>query len=146
MTDKRPLRSGTGDPELDMRSRLYLVETSLGLIRAEYSNALALGVVDPLIFVLDCEDEYGGAFARHVKGDDAVNAQIEARRGGSVPDATVTLVQAFSYGKMKGPGLAMFPALAETFSQPPSADTISVVVVSKGGATGVGVPAIEQIS
>src|SRR6188472_2703498 len=104
MSKQQPLRGNTGNPEKDLASMDSLVASSESLIRVEYQNALNNGILKPVVFVVDCEDENGSSLARVLRDDDAVDVQIEAiRDGGTVPGATTTLVHAFELDEVRVP-------------------------------------------
>src|SRR5690349_21451753 len=71
-----PLHGSSGDEALDSEAQQSLIESSLEQAFAEYDYACAHGLADPVIFLIDCEDEIGSPIARAWEGDDSVDAAI----------------------------------------------------------------------
>ena len=139
------LRGSTGDEEQDMLGREALIEDSLAQVFEAYDHARRDGIKDPVVLLLDCEDEIGSPIARAWDGDDAVDAAIMAnadRDGGDDDDAaiTTTLARAESFKRCRREVPKVFPYLAGTFEQPPPERGFVTVVVAFGGAATFIVP------
>jgi hypothetical protein len=136
-----PTGGSTGDPEHDMLGREELIESSLPLVFETYDEAVRAGVVDPVVILVDCEDEIGHEIARQWVGDEAVEAAIAAQAGESdTPETTTALARAVSFRECRREISASFPYLRGTFEQPPPPDGFVAVVISFGGAATFTVP------
>jgi hypothetical protein len=137
------LRGSTGDQQRDMDAREALVEDSLALVFEAYDRAAADGVVVPVIFLMDCEDEIGAEIARAWDGDDAVDAALLPEREQDAEEGPSSLVTVLSrpadFEDCQRELPELFPYLAASFERPPTAG-ILVVVVAFGGAGTFTVP------
>ena len=130
-------RGSTGDPGRDMDGREALVEDCLDELFAAYDRGRNDGVRDPVVFLIDCEDEIGEPIARAWEGDDVVdgavlaNAERPAEAGGL---STTILARAFAFEDSRREIPELFPYLAASFQEPPSTDRILVVAIAFGGA------------
>jgi hypothetical protein len=101
---------------------------------------------DPVVFLVDCEDEIGGPMARGWEGDDAVDAAImenaaDAEERTADNERCITaLARAFSLADCRREVPGVFPYLAPTFKSPPPAEGFLAVVVTAGGAASFTVP------
>ncbi|NIP87357.1 MAG: hypothetical protein GTO03_18115, partial [Planctomycetales bacterium] len=89
---------------------------------AAHDHALAEGMRQPVVFLVDCEDPLGSQIARQWAGDDAVDAAILATATESDSDSaeetsTTTLVQAFPFEECRREVPPLFPYLAGSFQR-----------------------------
>jgi hypothetical protein len=139
------LGGSTGDDEQDMEGRQSLVEHCLPALFDAYDQAQTDGILDPVIFLIDCEDPIGGEIARQWEGDDGVDVAILANADDSPADSegegpTTTLVRAFPFADCQHDIPEVFPYLSGSFAAPPS-EGFLIVVVSFGGAATLNAPA-----
>ncbi|MEX0936423.1 MAG: hypothetical protein WDZ59_01085 [Pirellulales bacterium] len=136
-----PTGGSTGDPEQDMLGREELIESSLPLVFETYDDAIRAGVVEPVVLLVDCEDQIGQQIAIQWVGEEAVEAAIAAQAGESdTPDTTTALARAVSFRECRREIPASFPYLRGTFAQPPPRGGFVAVVISFGGAATFTVP------
>lgn len=136
-----PLRGSTGDLEQDMEHRQSLLEGSLPQVFRAFDEGLEAGIEDPVVFLVDCQDEIGSPFARAWVGDQDVDEALrEQAIGAQAPDVTVTLALAFDFEECQEEIPQYFPYLGATFDEPPPLDGFLAVVVSSGGAGTFTVP------
>jgi hypothetical protein len=138
-----------------MEAKELLIESSLAQVFEEYDFARQHGIVDPVVFLVDCEDEIGSPMARAWEGDEAVDAAIcdnqaaaedeaddaaEDEEGERVVERLITtLARAFSLADCRREVPKVFPYLAATFDSLPP-DGFWAVVVTAGGAATFKVP------
>lgn len=149
------LYGSSGDDAKDMEAKETLIESSLAQVFAEYDYAKKRRMRDPVVFLVDCEDEIGGPMARGWEGDEVVDAAIEE----SVEDADddddsddaekqvadderciTALARAFSREDCRREMPQFFPDLMPTFESPYPQDGFLAVVVTAGGAATFTVP------
>lgn len=147
------LYGSSGDDATDMEAKETLIESSLVQVFAEYDYAKKRGMRDPVVFLVDCEDEIGGPMARGWEGDEAVDAAIQE----SIEDAEdedgeenlpesederciTALARAFPLADCRREMPQFFPDLMPTFKSPPPEDGFFAVVVTAGGAATFTVP------
>ena len=70
------MTASPSDDERALDEQQALVESSLPLLFDTWDDANAHRVKDPVILLVDCEDDIGGEIARAWLGDDAVAAAI----------------------------------------------------------------------
>jgi hypothetical protein len=131
--------SPADDPQASLEEQQLLLETSLGLVFNAYDEAVARKVRDPVIFLLDCEDEIGGEIARSWLGEETV-ADAIADRGATEEEAETTVfAHAFPFSKCQTEVPAVFPYLRPALDKPP-ADGFLAISVTSGGASALTVP------
>lgn len=133
----------TGDPEKDMDGREALVETCLSRIFSAYDLGCEEDLVDPVVFLVDCEDTVGASIARGWEGDDAVDAAIMANADSSHDQegiATTVLTRSVSFADSQMEVPRWFPYLQEVFSHGPTGEGFYLVVITFGGAAVFTVP------
>jgi hypothetical protein len=130
-------------PELEeaLEAQQTLLETSLPLAFETYDDAVSRKVKDPVVLVLDCEDEIGGEIARGWLGDeavdDAISYQAASDPGG---DATTVFAYAFSLEECHREVPPVFPYLAPALKAPPAPGSFWAIAVTSGGASLLTVP------
>jgi hypothetical protein len=122
-----------------------LVESSLPLVFETYDAANKEGTREPVILLLDCQDEIGREIVEAWLGpetvEDAVLA-IEAERDTATADefdVTTVFARAMPLSACRKEVPAVFPYLAAAFDALPP-DAILVMAVSAGGAATFIVP------
>ncbi len=123
----------THDDPLEQQQAM--VEASLELVFQTLDDALAEGVRQPVVWLVDCEDELGGAIARGWLGDEPVD---DALAQADDEDATL-FARAISWDDCRFEAPAAFPYLAPVFDEPP-ADGLLVIGVTAGGASALVAP------
>lgn len=147
------LYGSSGDEARDMEAKETLIESSLAQVFAEYDYAKKRGMQDPVVFLVDCEDEIGSPMARGWEGDESVDAAImenaaeaDDENGDGAEQGTdseaaderciTALARAFSLADCRREVPGVFPYLAPTFqSSPPEQGFLAVVVTAGGAAT-----------
>ncbi len=140
----KPVRGSTGDHELDSVGKLAFLRAYLKQVRAAFDNAVVKQMPQPIVFLVDCEDDIGGRIARAWCGDAAVDQQIAARKNGQRPGKTTVLVRALPYQTAQEMVQFDFKYLTEIFPEPPTTDEVCVLIVGMGGAASLFVPAKEE--
>jgi len=139
----REFHGSTGDAEQDMFGREAMVEGCLDQIFAAYDLGIDEKIVDPVIFLVDCEDVVGAAVARGWEGDDAVDAAIMANtesdsREDDIPTTILTRAASLVDSCIEVP--RWFPYLEETLSQGSPCEAFYVIAITFGGAGAFSVP------
>ena len=123
-------------PDDPLEQQQALAETSLELLFSTYDEARAAGVVDPVVLLLDCEDQIGGEIARAWLGEEAVNDAI----GMNDQSDTTVFARPFGWRECQREVPQTFPYLAPVFQAPAPRDGFLVVSVTAGGASALTVP------
>lgn len=119
------------DAALDAQQQL--LESSLPAAQAAYDEARQRGVQQPVVMLIDCEDEIGGQIVRGWLGDEAVDAAI-AEQGEDEGETTV-FAYGFDYDECQKEIPAVFPYLAPIFDHPPPTAGFLAISVTSGGAS-----------
>jgi len=134
--------------DMHLEQQQALLEGSLTLVFTAYDQAVADGVSDPVVILLDCEDSIGVKVARGWLGDEAVDiavGQVAAEQSGPVElsgqdEKTTVFAYAFAWEACQQEVPAVFPYLAPMFEQPPPQDGFLAISVTSGGASALTVP------
>lgn len=121
-----------------LEAQQLLVESALPLVFEAYDEASAEGIADPLVVLVDCEDELGGAIARGWLGDEKVDDAIAAE--GTDGDTTTAFARAIAWAECREELAEAFPYLAEVLGSPPPGDGVLVIGVTAGGASALTAP------
>ncbi len=147
------LSGSTGDIAQDMENQQVLVEVSLGLVFSIYDEAIEGKIKEPVVFLLDCEDQIGNQIAQGWLGAEEVSEAILDRQSniqeGEEPESSTTVFSgAYPYEMCSEEIPQVFPYLADVFAEEFSDEGIMVVSVTSGGASVLTVPleAREEIS
>jgi hypothetical protein len=129
------------DLEAALEIQQLLLETSLPLVFETYDDAVRRKVNDPVIVLLDCEDEIGGEIARAWLGDEAVEDAV-AHHAASDPseDETTVFAYAFSLEECRREVPQVFPYLAPVLNGPLDPRGFWAISVTSGGASLLTVP------
>ncbi len=98
-----------------------LLESSLPLVFEAYDDAVKRNVKDPVVLLLDCEDDLGGEIARSWLGDETVEDAIfheEAQRQSD--EETTVFAIAFSLAECRREIPPVFPYLEPALVRPAS--------------------------
>lgn len=127
------------DQELEaaLEQQQDLVESSLVAVFEAYDAARAENIKQPVILVVDCEDEVGEAIAKAWLGADAVEDAIAER---VLDDETTVFTAAFAWRDCQRELPDLFPYLAPVFDGPSPEDGILVIGVTCGGASALTAP------
>lgn len=135
MTDRREAAEEF-DP---LEAQQMLLESSLELAFEAYDEALRDKLRDPVVFLLDCEDEIGGEIARSWLGAETINDAIADRAASDDEAETTVFAHAFPFAKCRTEVPAVFPYLEPALKSPP-ADGFLAISVTCGGASALTVP------
>jgi len=113
-----------------MQRRQELADSRLEQIFSEHDGALDHGVVEPVVFLIDCEDEIGSEIARQWAGDEAVDRALAEHRW-----SVTTLASAVSFAECREEVPQLFPYLADSFDHPPEEGFLAIVIASGGAAS-----------
>ncbi len=129
------------DLEAALEAQQMLLETSLPLAFQAYDDALERDVIDPVVLVLDCEDEIGGEIARSWLGDETIDDAI-SHQAASDPssDETTVFAYAFSLEECRREIPPVFPYLASALVAPPAPGGFWAIAITGGGASLLTVP------
>lgn len=131
----------TTDPDADpLELQQLLVESTLPLVFETYDHAIEEGVAQPIILVVDCEDELGGQIARGWLGDEAIDDAIAAESGDDPENETTALARAVGWSDAGQAISDAFPYLAPIFDGRPPEDGVLVIGVTAGGASALTAP------
>lgn len=128
------------DEEIALEEQQHLLESTLPIVFEAYDDALSRQVSDPVVILLDCEDEIGSEIARSWLGDEAVDDAIAAQAA-TDPEGEATTVFAFAYplAECRQEIPPVFPYLAPALQEAPAGGFLAVSVTS-GGASVLIVP------
>lgn len=118
-----------------------LLESSLPLAFETYDDAVRRRLAEPVVILLDCEDEIGGEIARGWLGAEAVDDAI-AHHAADDPsgDETTVFAYAFSLAECRREIPAVFPYLAAGLEGSAGPDGFRAISVTSGGASLLTVP------
>ena len=127
--------------EETLEAQQLLLESSLKLAFGAYDEALAAGLRDPVVFLLDCEDAIGGEIARSWLGEETVADAINDRAASANEELAETTVfaHAFPFAQCRTEIPAVFPYLSPALETPP-VDGFLAIAVTSGGASALTVP------
>ncbi len=133
--------SDSPDLEEALEAQQTLLETSLPLAFETYDDAVSRNVKDPVVLVLDCEDEIGGEIARSWLGDEAVDDAISDQAASDLAgDTTTVFAYAFSLEECRREVPPVFPYLAPALEAPAASGGYWAIAVTSGGASLLTVP------
>ena len=118
-----------------------LVEANLPTVFTAYDEAKSEGVNEPLILLVDCEDDLGGQIARGWLGDEQVDNAIAIENQSKENESLTTIFALPTEWQESREELSeSFPYLAEFFEGEYPQDGLLVLSITAGGASGLGVP------
>ena len=133
-------RGSTGDQEVDSVGKLTFLKAYWKQVKAAHASGISKSMADPVVFLVDCEDDVGGRLARTWLGGPAVDQQIAARKRGERPGHTVVLARPVPFDEVEVMLRFDFPYLAEVAPERPGEHEICVFVVALGGAASLFMP------
>ncbi len=132
---------GVDSEELALEAQQMLVEDSLELVCSSYATAIEQGMAQPLIVLLDCEDELGSEIARSWLGHDAVENGIAIQKQANDDESQTTVfAQAVAWKECREELSEAFPYLADVLVAGPTEDGILVIGITAGGASALTAP------
>ena len=124
----------------DLDAQQDLLETSLEIVFAAYDEARQRGVEQPVVMLVDCEDEIGSQIVRGWLGDEAVDDAIGEQRESDETEMTTVFAYGFPLAECSREIPQVFPYLEPVFDTPPSTDGFLAISVTSGGASALTVP------
>lgn len=132
------------DSNAALEEQQELLENSLPAAFSAYDAAKQQGIVEPVIFLLDCEDEIGREIASSWLGNEAIEDAIEQRQlsDADEEDGSVTTVfaHAFPLEQCRREVPTVFPYLKPVFNETLPENSFLAIVVASGGASALTVP------
>lgn len=130
------------EPDDSLDAHQLLVESSLPLIFETYDEALQENAPDPLVILVDCEDELGSQIARGWLGDEAIDDAIAAEPPDEESDELQTTVfaRAIAWNEARPDLAEAFPYLVPALDEGPPAEGVFVVGITAGGASAFTAP------
>ena len=129
--------------ELDeaLEAQQWLLESSLPLVFEAYDDARQRDVVDPVVVLLDCEDQIGGEIARSWLGEETVEDAIlhQSDDVDEEDEATTVFAVAFALEECRTEVPPVFPYLEPALQSAPDEGFYAISVTS-GGASILIVP------
>jgi hypothetical protein len=131
--------------DFSQQAQQELLESCLDLMFDAYDSALAERVVQPVVFLLDCEDPIGEEIASGWLGAAAVRDAVAEQKLEADPEAgeepmTTVFAHAFSLVESRQEVPEVFPYLAPVFEQAFPSDGFLAIAVTAGGASVFTVP------
>lgn len=130
--------------EASLEAQQLLVESSLPLIFETYDEAVKQGDADPVVLLVDCEDELGSQFACGWLDEETVNDAIAFQQAeeedGDPESQTTVFARAIAWKLCRAELAEAFPYLAEVFADVPPTDGVLVIGVTAGGASALTAP------
>lgn len=118
-----------------------LLESCLELVFDAYDEAIDEKMVEPVMFVIDCEDEMGEQIANAWLGESAVrDAVAEQKLADPGNDLTTVFARAYPFAESRREVPAVFDYLAPVFEQELPSDGFLAIAVTAGGAAAFTVP------
>jgi len=119
-----------------LEAQQMLLETSLPLAFDAYDDGAKRKVKEPVVLLLDCEDQIGGEIARAWLGDEAVEDAI-SHHAASDPTDNETTVFAYAYSleECRREIPPVFPYLSPALEGPAPTNGFWVISITGGGAS-----------
>lgn len=131
--------AGSSAEDDALEAQQWLLESSLPLAFDAYDMAIRDKQRDPVVMVLDCEDEIGGEIARSWLGEEAVDYAIAHRLATEEEAETTVFAHAFPLAKCRAEISEVFPYLRSALDSAPT-DGFLAIAVTAGGASALTVP------
>lgn len=127
--------------EAAMQAQQELVESCVEMMFEVLDSAHEEKVEDPVVYLIDCEDEIGRQIVSAWIGDEAVdNAIAQRKREQPEDERTTVFSQAFTLVESRREVPEVFPYLADAFDEGAPDDAFMVVAITAGGASVFTVP------
>ncbi|MEN0110013.1 MAG: hypothetical protein AAF805_04755 [Planctomycetota bacterium] len=120
-----------------LEAQQEFVESALELVFETHRGAVEEGVVEPIVVLLDCEDDLGGQIARGWLGDEAIDDAIaleHADADAEGADVTTAFARALPLAEASGELAEAFPYLADSLAEIDPSDGVVILGVTAGGA------------
>ncbi len=129
------------DDEAASQAQQEMLENCLELVFDAFDEGVADKVVDPIVFLLDCEDEIGVQIASGWMGAEAVrDAVAEQQLADPGSELTTVFARAFPLVESRQEVPGVFPYLASVFDTELPKDGFLAIAVTAGGASAFTVP------
>lgn len=129
------------DQEAMFEAQQDLLESCLPLVFETYDTAIADQLAQPVVWLIDCEDEIGKQIAESWLGAEVVSDAIADQQLENDEELVTTVFShAFSTDDCRRDVPEMFPYLAPVFELPTPQDGFLSIVVTAGGASVFTVP------
>jgi len=139
MTKPTDKDSAADDPAAQAQQEL--LESCVDLVVETREAALADKVSDPVVLLIDCEDDIGQEIATAWLGAEVVrNAIADQRLDDPNGDVTTVYATAFAWDKCRHEIPSVFDYLAPMFESRPPASGFLAIAVTAGGASAFTVP------
>jgi len=137
---EEPTENSTAE-DAAQQAQQELLESCLDLVFDTFDEGLAENIVDPVVFVLDCEDEIGEQIASGWLGSEAVRGAVaEQQLQDDSGETTTAYARAVSMAECRREVPIVFPYLGPVFAGDPPADGFLAIAVAAGGASVFTVP------
>ena len=136
-----PSPEHSSDDAAALDAQQQLLEDSLQLVAEIYEESQEDGIDQPVVILLDCEDEIGGQIARSWTGgavDDAIADNKLEGEGGE--EMTTVFGQAFAWSDCAEQIPAVFPYLQPMFDGDYPEGGLLAISVTAGGASALTIP------
>lgn len=138
---KKPADASLNEEEKALEAQQMLVEDSLELVCSSYAESIEKGMAQPIIVLLDCEDELGSEIARSWLGHDAVENGIAIQKQTNDDESQTTVfAQAVAWKECREELSEAFPYLSEVLATGPTDQGILVIGITAGGASALTAP------
>jgi len=135
-----PVEDSLSD-EAASQAQQEMLENCLELVFDAFDEGVADKVVDPIVFLLDCEDEIGAQIASAWMGAEAVrDAVAEQQLADPGSDLTTVFARAFPLAESRQEVPDVFPYLASVFEAELPTDGFLAIAVTACGASAFTVP------
>lgn len=129
------------DERLAAEMQQELLESCLEVVFEAYDEALDDQMIEPVVFVIDCEDEIGVQIANTWLGESTVrDAVAEQKLEAPGSDLTTVFARAFPLAESREEVPLVFDYLAPVFEQEFASDEFLAIAVTAGGAAAFTVP------
>lgn len=127
--------------EVAAATQQELLESCLEIAFDAYEEAIRDNMLQPVVFVIDCEDDIGEQIANAWLGEENVrNAVAEQRLEQPDEDLTTVFAQAFPMTESRREVPAVFDYLAPVFETELPPESFLAIAITAGGASAFTVP------
>ena len=127
--------------EVAAATQQELLESCLEIVFDAYDDAIHDKMVEPVVFVIDCEDAIGEEIANAWLGEENVrNAVAEQKLEQPDEELTTVFAQAFPMAESRREVPAVFDYLAPVFDTDLPVDSFLAIAITAGGASAFTVP------
>ena len=130
----------SGSDAASLEAQQSMLESALDVVFDAHDQAVNDKIDQPVVFLLDCEDEIGRQIADAWLGAEAVSDAIAEQQADDAADVTTVFARAFSFAECRTEVPDVFPYLAPVFDMEPPRDGFLAIAVTAGGASAFTVP------